>query len=81
MSFKIEPDRCPNCGTVVSGIIEVVPVYVQVEEQPNNTFDYSGLSDVWWDDQRPDEGPNHEQYAWCRECQETFPVHVKELPA
>jgi hypothetical protein len=65
--MKFHEEKCPECGRRVSHILEVVPVQVSLRRDEKGGYEYADSSDIWWDDQKPDEGPNHEVCVYCEE--------------
>ena len=52
--MKFETPRCPECGEELRGTIESVKGVAELSRQDDGeTFEYSGSTDVWWDEQRP----------------------------
>jgi hypothetical protein len=51
--MKFETPKCPECGEDLRGTIESVKGVAELSLQDDGeTFEYSGSTDVWWDEQR-----------------------------
>ena len=48
--------RCPECGEIAEGTVEHVGVRANITfTDETGAAEYAGESEVWWDEQRPDE--------------------------
>lgn len=43
--------RCPECGELARGTIETVNGVAEFVIEEDGTVDYSGRTDIWWDEQ------------------------------
>lgn len=52
MSLTFDPAKCPKCGAAPEGTIDQLKGLAVLDE-PNEdgSFDYSGTTQVWWNDQ------------------------------
>jgi hypothetical protein len=51
--MKFDEPKCPECGDPPRGTIERLQGVAELfPEDAENTFEYSGTTDVWWDEQR-----------------------------
>jgi hypothetical protein len=68
---------CPECGAEAESIRETVTVYARLKRNGNG-YEYAGTTDVDWDSQETDEGPEHEVYLLCPEGHtwEVYAGHV-----
>lgn len=47
-----EKTKCPDCGEDVSGTLEEIEGIAQIEYDGKGGFQYSGQTDVLWDNQK-----------------------------
>lgn len=50
--MKYEPDKCPECGGEPVGTVESLLGLAGLMPDDQGGYEYSGYTDVWWDDQR-----------------------------
>jgi hypothetical protein len=51
--MKFETPKCPECGEDPRGIIEQVQGCADLMASDDDSYEYGGSTDVWWDEQRP----------------------------
>ena len=58
--MRLEPLFCPECGEMARGTLETVSGVAEFELAQDGAVEYTGYTDVWWDEQRTlaDEGGN-----------------------
>ena len=72
--MKFDPIKCPNCGENARGTLEdIVGVAEFAYDDDGKLLDYSGSTEVFWDDQTTRSGQNgggsvvlicHEGHEW-----------------
>ena len=50
--MKLTHPKCPECGELAQGAVEVVAGLAQMIVNDDGTWDYEGYTDVWWDEQK-----------------------------
>lgn len=47
-----ETPKCPYCGELAKGTIETLKGVARLSQQMDASFEYSGDTDIWWDEQK-----------------------------
>ena len=50
--MKYRPDKCPECGGEPVGTVEHVHGLALLLPNGQGGYEYSGYTQVWWDDQK-----------------------------
>lgn len=51
--MRIHQPICPQCGEPAAGTVERINGRADfIDIQPDGTTDYSGNTEIWWDEQR-----------------------------
>ena len=59
--------RCPECGELPWGTNDTVPCVALLDEQPDGSFEHSGETEVFWDDQTNEADVFNAVSLICRE--------------
>lgn len=51
--MRFDKPTCPECGEEAEAILDMVPGLARIGAHDDGTFEYSGETDIWWDDQVP----------------------------
>jgi len=68
MTLKFSVPKCPECGGIAVGVKDLIPGLAGIVfEEDGETAEYSGGTDMWWDDQYTPEDENGEVQLRCDE--------------
>ncbi len=50
--MNLETPHCPQCGELAKGTVEQMKGCANLLRHHDGSFEYSGSTEIWWDEQR-----------------------------
>ena len=76
MSIILSVPTCPECGERPRGTIEELKGVAEFKDDPD--LEYSGHTEIWWDEQRSVRTPDGKVILICSECGHEWPSEMTE---
>lgn len=72
MGGGLRVGRCPVCGKVPRGTVEVVKGCAELAEIVPGVFEHSGNTEIWWDEQKTEKDEQGRTHFICEDGHEWF---------
>lgn len=71
--MTFDKPRCPKCGKPPEGTVDTLHGLARLTEpDEDGSFEYSGTTDVWWDEQRTIRDKKGRVLLMCEDTHEWF---------
>ncbi len=70
--MKLETFKCPDCGEPPKGTVETLNGCAVLSPGENGTFEYSGFTEIWWDEQRTEYDEQERVHLICEKGHEWY---------